>query len=114
VSSLGWRGSGRCRRIGDASVGNLAHPFRVHQTPTLPPERGPGLSLALANGMVLLGSIYLIVGLVFAIYFVARGASRLDPVAAQGTWGFRLLILPGAAAMWPILLLRLFRGRTGT
>jgi hypothetical protein len=67
------------------------------------------LSLALAHVLVLLGSLYLLVGLVFAGYFVARGAGRLDPVASHGTWGFRLLILPGALALWPVLLVRLLR-----
>jgi hypothetical protein len=69
------------------------------------------LSLALANILVLLGGLYLLIGLLFAAYFVTRGAGRLDPVAAQGTWGFRLLILPGATALWPVLLARLLRKR---
>ena len=31
----------------------------------------------------------------------------------SGTWGFRLLILPGAAALWPLLLLRWLRAKGG-
>ena len=49
---------------------------------------------------------YLGVGLVFAIPFVLVGAGRIDPAARHGTWGFRLLILPGAAALWPLLAWR--------
>lgn len=69
------------------------------------------MPLAFANLLVLLGELYLLFGLAFAGYFVMRGAGRLDPVAAQGTWGFRLLILPGSVALWPLLLVRLLRKR---
>lgn len=59
--------------------------------------------------LILLG-IYLAGGLVFAIAFVCFGAGRIDPHARQGTWGFRLLIIPGAAALWPLLVSRWLRG----
>jgi hypothetical protein len=32
--------------------------------------------------------------------------NRLDAVAAHGTTGFRLLLVPGAALLWPLLLRR--------
>jgi hypothetical protein len=64
----------------------------------------------LATLFVNLVLIYAALGIVFAIPFVARGAGRVDPSARQGTWGFRLLILPGAAAFWPLLALRWWRG----
>ncbi|MSU57239.1 MAG: hypothetical protein EXS35_03490 [Pedosphaera sp.] len=50
--------------------------------------------------------IYLACGLVFALPFVLVGAKRIDPHAAQGPWGFRLLIIPGVMALWPLLLRR--------
>lgn len=59
----------------------------------------------------LLGLIggYLLLGLLFAIAFAFRGASRIDPAARQGTVGFRLVIIPGAAALWPLLARRWLR-----
>jgi len=54
--------------------------------------------------------IYLLLGLLFALAFVLFGAGRVDPHAKAGTWGFRLLIMPGAAALWPLLLSRWLRG----
>ncbi len=54
--------------------------------------------------------IYLLVGCVFAIPFVLVGAKRIDPTAHSGTWGFRLIIIPGVALLWPLLLLRWIRG----
>ena len=50
--------------------------------------------------------IYAVMGVVFAIAFVFRGAGRIDPVARDGSWGFRVLIFPGAATLWPLLLWR--------
>jgi len=49
-------------------------------------------------------------GFLFGIPFVVSGVGRLDPHAGQGSWGFRLLILPGAMALWPLLLQRWVRG----
>ncbi len=49
---------------------------------------------------------YVIVGSLFAIVFVCVGAARVDSAAAGASWGFRVLILPGVAALWPLLALR--------
>jgi len=54
--------------------------------------------------------IYLACGLVFAMAFAAAGAKRIDPRAAAGTRGFRLLIIPGVMALWPLLLKRWMSG----
>jgi hypothetical protein len=55
---------------------------------------------------------YLACGLLFAIPFALVGVKRIDPHAAHGTWGFRVLIIPGATAFWPLLLKR-WLGGTG-
>ncbi|MCC7134305.1 MAG: hypothetical protein SFV24_10860 [Gemmatimonadales bacterium] len=68
------------------------------------------MSVALAHALVSGFEAYLVVGACFAIWFAGRGAGRLDPAAGQGTVGFRLLILPGAALLWPLLAIRLVRG----
>jgi len=49
-------------------------------------------------------------GIAFAILFATVGVQRVDPVAKGAGVGFRLLILPGAAALWPVLLVRWARG----
>jgi len=56
--------------------------------------------------------IYLACGLAFAIPFVLAGVKRIDPHAAHGSWGFRLLIIPGTMALWPLLLKRWAGGMT--
>ena len=57
-------------------------------------------------------TLYGVVGFVFAIAFLARGFSRIDTQAAGAGLGFRLMILPGVTALWPLLLKRWIRART--
>jgi hypothetical protein len=54
--------------------------------------------------------IYLACGFLFTIPFVLFGVKRIDPHAAYGSWGFRLLIMPGTMAFWPLLLSRWIKG----
>ena len=59
--------------------------------------------------LALLG-IYLLCGFMFAVPFVLLGVGRIDPHAAHGGWGFRLLILPGSTLLWPLLARRWLKG----
>ena len=59
--------------------------------------------------LILLG-IYLACGFLFAIPYVLQGVKKVDPHAAHGSWGFRLLIFPGTLAFWPLLLRRWTKG----
>lgn len=65
------------------------------------------MPFAFARLLVLLAAVYLALGALFAALFAARWAGRADPVAASGTPGFRVLIVPGSALLWPLLLARL-------
>ena len=60
----------------------------------------------IAAAFLMLLGVYLACGLVFAVPFVMAGAQKIDPHARHGSWGFRLLIIPGATALWPLLLKR--------
>ncbi|MDA1259149.1 MAG: hypothetical protein O3A20_00860 [Planctomycetota bacterium] len=55
--------------------------------------------------------LYLALGVLIAVPFVARWVHRVDPAAAQGSWGFRLLILPGCALLWPWVLKKMLQVR---
>jgi hypothetical protein len=54
---------------------------------------------------------YAAIGLLFAGAFLTAGISRVDPVSKGSGIGFRLIILPGVAALWPVLLTRWIRAR---
>jgi hypothetical protein len=68
------------------------------------------VSEALARWIVAVAGGYLAAGLVFALAFAVRGVERVDPSARGTGWGFRALIVPGAAALWPWLAVRWARG----
>lgn len=55
--------------------------------------------------------LYLAIGLAFAVVFVAFGLRRLDPIAAAGPLRFKLLIAPGVAALWPLMIVLWAVGR---
>ena len=60
----------------------------------------------LVEALLAVLGVYLAIGLLVAIPFAVCGAKRIDPSAAEGTWGFKLLIIPGAMLWWPVLLRR--------
>jgi hypothetical protein len=64
----------------------------------------------IAATFLILLAAYLSFGLVFAIPFVLVGVKRIDPHATRGSWGFRMLIVPGTMALWPLLLRRWVSG----
>jgi hypothetical protein len=67
--------------------------------------------MTFAHALVLCAEIYLGGGLLFGLVFAWKLVERLDPSAHSGTPGFRILILPACAALWPWLVLRLVRAR---
>ena len=67
------------------------------------------MEFAVQAGVTALGA-YLAAGVLFAVPFLLVGAGRLDADAREGTWGFRLLVLPGVVALWPLLARRWMRG----
>lgn len=66
------------------------------------------MSVAAASTLVSVIGIYLAVGLLIGIAFALGAAKRIDPDAADMTWGARLLIIPGVTGLWPLMLAKLF------
>ncbi len=50
---------------------------------------------------------YLIMGIIFAILFVAKGVDKVDENMHGTNWKLRLLLIPGLALLWPIMLKKL-------
>ena len=65
--------------------------------------------MTVAEVIVLALSAYLACGLLFGLAFVTAGVGRVDAAARGTSAGFRLLILPGTAALWPFLAVRWLR-----
>ena len=54
-------------------------------------------------------ALYAAIGAVTAVAFVLFGVTRVQP--APVSLGARVLILPGAVALWPYVLARWVRGK---
>jgi hypothetical protein len=64
-------------------------------------------SIAAALNLV---ALYAAAGVIFAILFLLFGITRIDNGAKGTGLGFRLLILPGLIALWPLMLIRWLSG----
>ncbi len=51
--------------------------------------------------------IYTVIGVLFALYFFFKGAFALDPLIEESKWTVRLLLIPGAIGLWPLLLFKI-------
>jgi hypothetical protein len=56
-------------------------------------------------------AIYAIAGLAIAIAFVSVGISQVLHPPMPATLGARILLMPGAVALWPYILLRWRKAR---
>ena len=61
---------------------------------------------AVLNGVAL----YAAAGVVFVFVFLLLGITRIDSGAKGAGLGFRLLIVPGLIALWPLMLIRWLLG----
>jgi hypothetical protein len=55
-----------------------------------------------AHAIISAASLYLMIGLSVALALIPL-IGRIDP-AARGAYGFRLLLLPGATLLWPLVI----------
>ena len=62
--------------------------------------------MGIISFLVSLLYVYLYIGLIFASWFVFSGVNRLDGGMREAPRRLRLLLLPGAAALWIVLLLK--------
>jgi hypothetical protein len=51
-------------------------------------------------------ALYAVVGAVTGVAFVSFGLARVLPAGTPVTVGARVMLLPGAAILWPYVLLR--------
>ncbi len=68
------------------------------------------MPLDVAQVIVSMCELYALAGVVFAVAFLPRAVARLDARVADAPISLRLLILPGVAALWPLLAWRWMSG----
>lgn len=47
--------------------------------------------------------LYIVAGIVFALFFLWRGAERLDESARNASWKTKILWLPATVLLWPLI-----------
>lgn len=70
------------------------------------------MAVEIASWLVMFVGIYVLIGILFAPFFVIKGVGAIDAVAVRGTRLFRLFIVPGVIAFWPYLAKRWLGGAT--
>ena len=56
--------------------------------------------------------IYFVIGFIFGLYFLFKGASKIDPLMQDTKKKVRVLLFPGVIATWPFLMSKLFKSKT--
>lgn len=56
--------------------------------------------------------IYVFAGLLFGIYFLIKGATKIDPLMADTKKKVRFLLFPGVVATWPFFIVKAFKHKT--
>lgn len=59
--------------------------------------------------LFILVGIYLLLGFIFAFYFILKGMFQLDENTKNSPWTFRLIIIPGLMVFWIFFLKKLWR-----
>ena len=67
--------------------------------------------MIVAEVILLVCLAYTFCGLGVGLPFVLRGVDRVDASARGASIGFRLLILPGTAALWPLMAAKWIKAR---
>lgn len=57
-------------------------------------------------------ALYFGMGLLFGLYFIFLGATKIDSIMTDSKNKVRLLLFPGVVATWPFLLGRLLKSKT--
>lgn len=65
--------------------------------------------MTIAEIILLLAAAYAGIGAIFGALFITIGIARIDHAAARSPLTFRLLVWPGSAALWPLMLLKWIR-----
>lgn len=56
-------------------------------------------------------ALYFSIGILFGLYFLVLGATKIDPLMGNSKKGVRVLVFPGVVATWPFLLSKLLKSK---
>lgn len=64
------------------------------------------------NIFVTLLGVYVLIGFLFGLYFLFKGATKVDPLMKDTNKKVRVLLFPGVVATWPFLMRKLLKTKT--
>ncbi len=67
-------------------------------------ERIKSCKMPVATIFVYTFYAYLMIGLLFAAWFILKGVDKIDENMHGTNWKLRILLLPGSVLLWPFLL----------
>ena len=67
--------------------------------------------MIVAEVILLIALAYVLCGLAVGVPFVLSGVDRVDEAARGASLGFRLVILPGTVALWPLIAAKWVKAR---
>jgi hypothetical protein len=67
--------------------------------------------MIVAEIILLVALAYVGCGVALGVPFVLSGVNRVDEAARGAPLGFRLLILPGTIALWPLMAIKWINAR---
>ena len=56
------------------------------------------------QALIYILSLYFLFGIFYGIWFIRKGAQRLDQKMIGANWKIRLLLFPAAMGLWPLLM----------
>ena len=68
--------------------------------------------LTIINIFITFLGIYFAIGFLFGLYFIIKGAPKIDPLMINTKKKVRVLLFPGIIATWTFLIAKLFKSKT--
>ena len=68
--------------------------------------------LTVINILLIFIAIYFEIGFLFGIYFVFKGAPKIDSLMLNTKKKVRILLLPGVITVWPFLIVKVLKSKT--
>jgi hypothetical protein len=68
--------------------------------------------IIIINIFLIILAVYFTIGVLFGLYFIFKGATKIDPLMADTKKKVRVLLFPGIIVTWPLLISRAFKSKT--
>jgi hypothetical protein len=65
--------------------------------------------VTIATIILIMFAVFILAGMLFVFFFLARGLQKIDAGIHGSSIGFRIIIIPGCIVFWPVLLRKWFQ-----